>query len=76
MTSWARSLTPAQRDACTRIMNRRSDGSHHAGLRHGFRVFMTPTLGPPQHVELRLYDISGRLIRTWVIDAGEGVNDG
>jgi hypothetical protein len=69
MTSWARSLTPAQRAACLRIMNRRVDGNTHlAGARAGFRIFMTPTLGPPRHVELRLYDISGRLIRTWVID--------
>jgi hypothetical protein len=56
-------------------MNRRSDGNTHlTGARHGFKVFMTPTVGPPEHLELKLYDISGRLIRTWVIDDGGEVN--
>jgi hypothetical protein len=69
MSSWARTLTPAQRDACHRIMDRRCDGtSHYTGARHGFTVHMTPTVGPPKFVELRLHDVSGRLIRTWAID--------
>jgi hypothetical protein len=51
-------------------MDRRCDGiSHYTGARHGFTVHMTPTVGPPRHLELRLYDISGRLIRAWTIDA-------
>jgi hypothetical protein len=59
--TWAQTLTPAQRHECRRIMD--------AHGRYGFRVYMVGTVGPPRHVELRLYDISGRLLRTWMIDA-------
>lgn len=60
-------LAPGQRRACRRI-NAHAQGDHQTGARHRFRVFMSPTVGPPSHLALRLYDISGRLIRTWVID--------
>jgi hypothetical protein len=69
MSNWAATLTPAQRRACTRIMDAHAGVDYRAaGAHHGFTVFMIGTVGPPRYLELRLHAIDGRLLGTWVIE--------
>jgi hypothetical protein len=41
----------------------------HSGRqgRDGFRIYLVGSVGTPRYVELRLYGIDGRLLRTWPI---------
>jgi hypothetical protein len=63
VSQWAQNLRPAQVREIKAIMRA------HSGRqgRDGFRIYMVGSIGSPRYVELRLYGIDGRLLRTWPI---------
>ena len=67
-SDWGRHVTRAQVAAITEIRrdaNQGTDGSHSYG--DDWTIFMFPSTGPAQYVELRHRLMSGRLAR-WVVD--------
>lgn len=66
VSPWSRTLTPAQTETISRIRLEANGGRKATGS-DGWRVYMIPTIGPAEYVELRHYLTEGRVAR-WAVE--------
>lgn len=61
---YSRTMTKAQQEATRKVIDEIvGENRHQGGRADGLTVFMYPTTRPPTYIEVRYYDISGKLLQ-------------